>query len=253
MIAVTRALSPQISECELTFIQREPIDVPRAKAQHEAYERALEQAGARLIHLPADDRFPDSVFVEDTAVVLKELAILSSPGTASRAGEVAEIALVLSSFRRTSVIEPPATLDGGDVLVIDHTIFVGETSRTNDFGRQALARRVEPFGYTVVPVPVNGCLHLKTGCTAIGTDMLLVNPAFIDIRPFAGMEILEVADGEPFAGNSLTVGDTIFMAKSGVRTADLLRSRGYNVECLDISELEKAEAGLTCMSILVHE
>jgi dimethylargininase len=193
------------------------------------------------------------VFVEDTAVVLPELAILTSPGAESRAGEVTEMARALAPFRRILRVEPPATIDGGDVLVIGATVCVGETTRTNRAGVEALRALVEPHGYTVVTLRVDNCLHLKTGCTAVGTGLLLVNPDLVDMGAFTGVEVLHVAPGEHYAGNALSIGSTTFVPRSAPRTGDLLSSRGRDVRFVDISELEKAEAGLTCMSIVFDE
>jgi len=242
-VALTREVSPSLARCELTFLPREAIDLARAVAQHAAYCRLLESLGLEVVRLPADAAQPDCCFVEDTAVVLDELAVITHPGAPSRRGEVDVVAGALAPYRRLARIPDSARLDGGDVLVLGRRLFVGAT---------ALARLVAPFGYEVVPVPVTGCLHLKSAVTAIGDETVLANPAWADLAPLAGVEIVPVAAEEPWAANVLRVGDTVVAHAGFPRTLDRLAERGLGVRTVEVGEFLKAEAGVTCKSLLVR-
>jgi dimethylargininase len=246
--ALTRLPSPALPNCELTHIDRQPIDLPRAEAQHAAYCAALRAAGAEVRVLPALAEFPDSCFVEDTAVILPELVVRTRPGAPSRQGEVALIAPELPVDRPQVTIVAPGTLDGGDVLVVEQDIFVGLTARSNAEAVRQLAEAAGRFGYRVTGVPLAGALHLKTAASALPDGRVLVNADWLDPAIF-GRAWLASAAGEPFAANSLTVGETLFHA-AGARTAALLAEAGFPVVELDISEFAKAEAGLTCLSLV---
>ena len=251
-VALTREVSPSLARCELTFLPREAIDLARAVAQHAAYCRLLESLGLEVVRLPADAAQPDCCFVEDTAVVLDELAVIAHPGAPSRRGEVEVVAAVLAHHRPLARIPASARLDGGDVLVLGRRLFVGATARTDAAGATALARLVAPFGYEVVPVPVTGCLHLKSAVTAIGDETVLANPAWADLAPLAGVEIVPVAAEEPWAANVLRVGDTVVAHAGFPRTLDRLAERGLGVRTVEVGEFLKAEAGVTCKSLLVR-
>ena len=250
MIALTRAVSPTLGECELTHLERVPIDPGRAAAQHAAYEAELASAGCRIVAVPPAPELPDAVFVEDTAVALPGIAIITRPGAASRRPEVDGVAAVLSEFRPLEYLEPPATLDGGDVLVVGRTVFVGATARTNREGAAQLERILAPRGYTVVRVPVEGCLHLKTAVTRVDDDTVLLNPDWVEPHRFHSYRTLEVDPAEPHAANVLAVGDRLLVSAAHPRTAERLAG-GRTVVRVDVSELAKAEAGLTCCSVLV--
>ncbi len=250
LTAITRKVSPRLAACELEFLPRQPIDIARAQRQHHAYEALLEKLGARVISLPAEPGLPDSMFVEDAAVVLDEVALLMSPGTATRRGEVASIEKALAEFRPLERIELPATIEGGDVLCIGERLFVGLSSRTNQEGVRCLAAVLAPYGYEVFPVRVTGCLHLKSAVTYIGRNTLLANRAWFDAAPFVGYDWIDVDLQEPHAGNALAIGDTVVFPASFPKTRARLEAHGFRVESLDISELQKAESGLTCSSLL---
>jgi dimethylargininase len=252
-VALTRAVPASLARCELTHLSRVPIDVARAAAQHHEYEEALRSLGCAVRHIPAADDLPDSVFVEDIAVVLDEVAIVTRPGAESRRDERASVAAVLSEYRRLESIEPPATLDGGDVLRVGRTIFVGLSTRTNDEGARQLARIAQRFGYRVECIRTAACLHLKSAATAIDGDRLLCNPAWVDKEAFRGLDVIDVDPAEPHAANVLRLGHTIVCAAAHERTAADLRGRGYSVCAVDVSELAKAEAGVTCCSLIVEE
>jgi dimethylargininase len=248
--ALTRQVSPSFASCELTFLDRQPIDVAKAIEQHRGYEACLTGLGANVISLPADPAFPDGVFVEDPAIVLDEVAIITRPGAASRRGETESIAQALSDFRELRYIREPATLEGGDVLVVGRTLYVGLSRRTNREGIAQLADVLDSLGYRIVPVEVTGCLHLKSGACWAGGDVILVNREWIDAEQFRDFRIIEVPEEEPSAADVLPIGDTLLVPSNFVRTCELLRAAGINVRSIDVSELQKAEAGVTCMSLL---
>jgi dimethylargininase len=250
-VAITRAVSAGFASCELTCQPRVPIDVGAARAQHAAYERALAEAGYRIERLDADEAMPDSVFVEDMAVVFDEVAILTQPGAGSRRREMPAIAAALAAYRPLQQIQPPATIDGGDVLVAGRRVFVGISTRTNDAAIVQMRRLLGPHGYTVVGSAVRGCLHLKSAVTAIDDDRLLVNPERIDPAAFDGFTLVAIAPEEPGAANVLRLADRIVAAEAFPRTAARLEAIGVRVERVDASELAKAEGAVTCCSLIV--
>lgn len=193
---------------------------------------------------------PDSVFVEDVAVVLDELAVITRPGAASRQTETASVAEALSAFRPLKFIQPPATLEGGDVMRVDRTLYAGLTARTNLAGIEQLRTIVAPHGYEVRTVEAAGCLHLKTACAYLGAQMMLVNRRWINVQPLARFDLIDAPDDEPWAANTLTIGAKVLMADGFPQTRVLLEERGFDVLTIDISELQKAEAGVTCMSVI---
>jgi dimethylargininase len=250
LTAITRAVSPGIVHCELTFVARQPIDLAKAEEQHRAYHALLEKCGARVITLPPELALPDSMFVEDPAIVLDELAIILPLGTDTRRAEAASIAQALAKFRKLACVDLPGTVEGGDVLRVGRRLFAGVSSRTNAEGIRQLASILAPYGYEVISVAVTGCLHLKSAVTYIGRNTLLANRGWFDTRPFSGFEWIEVAPEEPHAANALMIGGTVIFPASFPRTRARLESRGFHVTPLDISELQKAESGLTCSSLL---
>lgn len=249
-VALTRDVSSNIADCALSFVQRQPIDAERALRQHAEYEKVLSWLGAQVISLPAEPQLPDSVFVEDTAVVVDEVAVMTAPPLPSRRAEIPSIVTALAPYRPLRFVEGQATLEGGDVLRVGRILYVGLTRRTNAEGAAQLASLLEPYGYEVRMVQVDGCLHLKTACTSVGPNTLLVNPQWVDVAAFEGMELVEVPSTEPGAANALLIGEAVLMAQSFPETRMLLEERGRHVETVDVSELEKAEAGVTCCSIL---
>ena len=252
-VALTREPAQDLSACELTHLARQPIDAARAAEQHRAYRKVLEECGARVVALPALDEMPDSVFVEDTTIVLEELAVLTSPGARSRRGEVQAIEAEVARLRAVARISLPATIEGGDVLRVGRKIYVGLSPRTNADGVAALRSLAAPHGYEVLKVEMHGCLHLKSGCTAIDDGTILVNPEWIDADAFREYEMVAVHAAEPWAANTLRVGSSICVGAAFPRTAEMLSSLGYDVRAIDVSEFAKAEGGLTCMSLLFSE
>ncbi|MGC1905862.1 MAG: arginine deiminase family protein [Candidatus Acidiferrum sp.] len=250
LTAITRAVSPSIVDCELTFVDRQPIHLAKAQSQHHDYELLLEKLGAKVISLPAEPTLPDSMFVEDPAIVLDELAVIFPLGTKSRQPEAPSLAKALAPFRKLAHVTAPASIEGGDVLCIDRTLYVGQTTRTNPEGIRQLAEIVAPHNYKVVPVPVTGCLHLKSGVTWVGGVTLLANRPWFDTTPFSGFKWIDVDSVEPHAANALALGDTVIFPASFPLTRAKIESAGFHVTPLDISELQKAESGLTCSSLI---
>jgi len=250
-LAITREVSPAILHCQLTHLDRQPIDLDRARAQHRAYEASLAALGCSVQRLPPEPELPDSVFVEDTAVVLDELAVLTRPGAAARRAEVVSMAAALEPHRACTPIQPPGTLDGGDVLVIERTVYVALSSRTNAEGITQLRRLLEPHGYPVRTVFLTGCLHLKSAVTQVGPDVLLLNPAWVDPEAFPALRSVSIDPAEPFAANALRIGTVVLYPREHPRTADRLRSLGIELRTVETSELAKAEGGVTCCCVLV--
>ncbi|MBZ5618280.1 MAG: dimethylargininase [Acidobacteriia bacterium] len=248
--AITRAVSPAMNQCELAYLPRQAIDAGKAAGQHRRYESCLRELGARVISLAPEPELPDAVFVEDPAVVMDEVAVLTRMGAESRRQEADSLARALAPFRPLRWLRAPATLEGGDVMRAGRTVFVGASSRTNAEGIRQLAEALSPFAYDVQAVEVRGCMHLKTGCTYLGEGTLLANREWIDTAGLETFRILDVAPEEPWAANVLTIGDTLVMPDAFPGTAGLLEREGWKVRTLDVSELMKAEAGMTCMSIL---
>jgi dimethylargininase len=250
LIAITRDVSPSIGRCELTHLPRVSIDVAKARAQHRAYEETLRGLGVEIVALPAEPALPDSVFVEDAAVVLDECAVITRPGAVSRRPETDSIAAALRPYRALSFIHDPGTLDGGDVMRVGRTIFVGLSGRSNRQAIDELAGIVGPFGYRVIGVPVSGCLHLKSAVTPIAEDALLINPGWVNPRDFSGFRLIEVDPSETQAANALRAGHGILYPAAFPKTRSRLEAEGFRIVPVDVSELAKAEGAVTCCSLL---
>ena len=252
-LALTRPVSESIARCQLTFQRREPIDIGLAREQHAAYEQALAECGCTVERLPAADDLPDAVFVEDTAVVLDEIAIITRPGAEARRPEVAVVARRLAELGPVCAVTGPATIDGGDVLRAGRRLYVGLTSRTNEAGHRALARIAGPLGYAVIPVPVRDCLHLKSAASWLGGERVLVDAARLPEAVFAGLEVHVVPRGEAAAANVLALGDSVLIPDGFPRTRALLEGVGARCRTVANSELAKAEGGLTCCSLILED
>jgi dimethylargininase len=251
IIALTHTPPAALERGERTFVSRSPIDFPLALRQHAAYCGLLSECGAQVITLDVNREHADAVFIEDTAVVLDEVAVMASPGAESRRPEPPGIEPELRKFREVRRIELPATLDGGDVVVTGKTILVGASDRTNEAGARALGEFAAPFGYQTRRVPLRDCLHLKSACCALPDGRLLVNPAWLgDGAPLDDFQLIDIPGDEPFAADFATVSDTVIMSATNPRTADMIRSHGFDVRATPLSEFEKAEGGVTCLSII---
>jgi dimethylargininase len=250
MLALTHVPSPAMTDGLRTHVARVSIDLGRAARQHEEYCRLLRRCGADVHTLDVNRDLPDCAFIEDTAVVLDELAVLTSMGTEARRPELAGIEPELRKYRQVERVEAPALLEGGDVLRVGRTLLVGLSARTNLAGVRALEAIVRRHGYEVVPVAVRQCLHLKTAGTALDDRRLLVNPAWLDVQALRGFELVRVPDEEPWAANVARVGGHVCVAAAHGRTAEMLGELGFAVQPIDLSEFAKAEGGVTCLSLL---
>ncbi|MGH7499183.1 MAG: dimethylarginine dimethylaminohydrolase family protein [Gemmatimonadales bacterium] len=250
MIALTRDVSPGINACELTHLAREPIDVQRATEQHRRYEELLQELGCEVHRVAAAPELPDGVFVEDTAIVLDEIAVITRPGAESRRAETGAVAAAMAAYRGVVSVIAPGTLDGGDVLRVGRALYVRISARSNVEGASQLARLTGRYGYSVHQVEVTGCLHLKSAVTEVADGTLLHNPAWVDRGAFDGLELIEVDPSEPFGANALRVGSAVVYATAWDRTRRRLERRGIHTTPVDASELAKAEAGVTCCSLI---
>jgi len=250
LVAMTREISAQIGRCELTYKARAAIDVDLARAQHRQYQECLRSLGCSIRCLPAEPELPDSVFVEDTAIVLDELAIITRPGAVSRRPETHSVAQALLPYRPLARIEAPATLDGGDVLRVGKRLFVGLSHRSNEAAVRQLSKLLAGAGYTVLGVSVQGCLHLKSAVTQVAEDTLLINRDWVECSTFGSMRFLDVDPGEPGAANALRVGNGIVVSSEYAATRRRLEAQGFAVCPVDASELAKAEGGVTCCSLI---
>jgi dimethylargininase len=250
LTAITRKISPAITRCELTHLERQPIDLEKADVQHKEYEQILRSIGVKVISLPVEADLPDSVFVEDAAVVLDEVAVITRPGAESRRPEAASIAAALSPFRKLVYLHSPATLDGGDVLTIGKTIYIGVSSRSNLDAIHQMQNILSPFNYLIEGVDVSGCLHLKSAVTRVSKKTLLINPEWVGKKSFPGMGFIEIDPGEPCAANGLLVGEKVIYPNAFPKTLARLERAGIDVITLDTSELAKAEGAVTCCSLV---
>ena len=253
LLAYTRAVSPALADCELTHLERTPIDVSRAADEHAAYEARLASLGALIRRLPAEADLPDAVFVEDTALVLDEVAVVTRPGAPSRRGETQSVAAALAPHRPLRWIEEPGTMDGGDLLATTgRRVYVGLSSRTNAEAIGQLARLLAPWSYTVIPVEFGGCLHLKSAATEVRDDLMLLNPDWLDPAVFLHHRAVRVDPDEAHAANALALAGQVIHPAHHPLTRRRLEAEGLRVSPLEMAELAKAEAGVTCCSLLVR-
>lgn len=251
-VALTRLPCPGLVDCALTFLERQPIDMERALAQHAGYRALLAELGYKVVALPARDDLPDSVFVEDATVVLDECAVVPRMGNDKRRLEAGLLAQELARFRPLALMDGAGRLDGGDVFRVGKRLYAGRSTRSDDAGIAELARLTAPLGYTVHTIEVGGALHLKTAVTPLDDATLLLNPAWVEPAAFAdGFDIIEIDPTEPFAANALRTPLGVVMPAGAPRTIARVVAAGFAVREFDQSELAKAEAGLTCMSVLI--
>jgi dimethylargininase len=255
LLVIAREVSASLADCELTHIDREAVDVARARTQHGAYLDVLRGLDIEVRCLPADDRFPDAVFVEDAALVFEELAVITRPGAASRRGETDALAEALAPHRRLARLDDPATLDGGDVIVMERDVFVGLSSRTNEHGVEQLARALHDTGRRVHGVELNDCLHLKTAACRVGPSTILYQADWVDPGVFGdGFTFLESDPAEPFAANAVWLGERgVIHAEAYPKTRARLEAAGLTVHTVPADELARAEGGVTCCALLVHD
>jgi len=249
--AITRDISPRFNECEITHIERTPIDLDIARAQHRGYVDALKKLGCVVLELPAEADLPDSVFVEDTAFILPEAAVITRPGADSRKPETGSIIEALSPHIKLLHIQEPATLDGGDVLVVGKQIFIGLSTRSNNDAIDQLKGMLGEYGYSITGVQLHDCLHLKSAVTRVDDNTLLINKNLVDTEPFTEYELIEVDPSEPHAANCLPIGDSIIFPTSFPKTRTKLEERGFTIVSVEVGELAKAEGAVTCCSLII--
>lgn len=251
MRAVVRRPSPRIADGEVTHIDREPMNTALAFEQHGAYVALLSDLGCELVWAPEIADHPDGLFVEDALVVIGNHALLTRPGAPSRVGEVdSMVALVEELGLVARRVVAPGTIDGGDVLVTDRHVFVGRSTRTNDHGIEQLAAFAAQTGRATVSVEVHGCLHLKTAITALPDGALIAVAEFVTPEIFERYGYVVRRAPERSGGDVLFTNGTVVLPGNAPLTAALLRAQGYGVREIDVSELQKIEAGVTCMSVL---
>jgi dimethylargininase len=251
-IAITRDVSPRFNECEITHIDRTPINVEVACAQHRGYVGALKALGCEVVELPAEPDLPDSVFVEDTAFILPEAAVITNPGADSRKPETESIVRALSPLKKLLRIHEPATIDGGDVLVLGKKIFVGLSTRSNQDAIHQLNEMLGELGYTATGVTLHDCLHLKSAVTQVDERTLLINKHWVNTQHFESFDLIEVDPSEPYAANCLPIGDSIIYPNAFPKTRARLEARGYKIVGVDVDELAKAEGAVTCCSLILQ-
>lgn len=252
LTAITREVNTALADCELTYLSRTPIDVATAARQHDDYRALLSALGCAVVELPTAPGLADSVFIEDTALVLDELAVLCRPGADSRRAEVEGVAEALRSYRRLAMIEAPGTVDGGDLLHVGDVIFAGLSTRSNQAGIDQLAAIVAAYGITVVGVATESCLHLKSAVSQCAPGTLLINPRWIDREIFAAYELIAVDSEEPHAANALLLDERVIYPTSFPRTLEKLLAHGVDVHTVDVGELQKAEGAVTCCSLIIR-
>ncbi|HNX98441.1 MAG TPA: arginine deiminase family protein [Candidatus Aminicenantes bacterium] len=246
--AIVRTPGPDFAAGLTTATLGEP-DYELMRTQHEAYVQELTRAGLQVEVLDPLPGFPDSYFVEDPAVILPDVAIVTRPGALARRGEAAAIAPVLARYRPLARIEEPGTLDGGDVLVVGPRVFVGISERTNRAGFDQFRAIVARHGRVAIPVPVGAGLHLKSGVNLVAPGTLLLVPSFAGRTEFAGYRTLTVPAGEEYAANVLWLGDRLLHPTGFPATEERLATLGTTLVGIDTSEARKMDGGLTCMSL----
>lgn len=251
-LAITRDISPRFNECEITHIDRTPINLDVARAQHHGYVQALKNLGCAVLELPAEPNLPDSVFVEDTAIILPEVALLTRPGADSRKPEVDSILWALTPYRKLVRITAPGTVDGGDVLVLGKNIFVGLSTRSDQAAVDQMNQLLGPYGYQVTGVELHDCLHLKSAVTRVDDSTLLINRRWVDVEHFEGFRLIDIDPSEPYAANCLPVNGAIIYPTSFPETRKKLEDKGYTVKAVSVDELAKAEGAVTCCSLVIE-
>jgi dimethylargininase len=251
LLALVRPPSPSLQQGERSYIGRDPINFSLAEQQHANYVAALREAGAEIVEVAAAPELPDAVFIEDTALVLDTIAVIARPGAESRRAETPAVAEVLERYRPLEYAQAPATFDGGDILTIGRTVYIGRGGRTNAAGIEFLADLLREHDYQVVPVQHSGCLHLKSAVNFLGDDSVVINPEWVPREVFARFAQVDVDPDEPMGASALAVGRELLLSSDYPRTVQRIKARGFKPRVLDFSEFHLAEGGLTCPSIIL--
>ena len=247
IIAIVRKPGPSFKQAISANPRNLPIDIKLACLQHDRYVAALKKIKVAVISLPSLQKYPDGPFVEDTTVILDHVALACPNKEKSRQGEGSNIHKEIKKFMPIEKLTHPVTLDGGDVLTTEEEIFVGISDRTNRDAIDALAKFTQK---PVIPVEVFSGLHLKTSVSYLGNNILVLDPSSIDISPLRGFKWIEIGKPNRYSSNCLAIGDTVLLSKRSDELANKIRQERYKTIQLDISEFEKADGGLTCMSII---
>ena len=225
-------------------------DYEKSVLQHQRYVKALEDLGLQVMVLPMDDRFPDSVFVEDTAVVTPDFGIVTRPGAPTRRDEVVEMERVLNRyFVDTERIDYPGTVDGGDVMQADNRFFIGISKRTNEDGAEQLSKKLQKHGFEVSILKVENTLHLKSDMAYLGDDILVVTQNFANHPDYKAFKKIVVPEEERYAANCIRINGTVLVAEGFPKTRELIEKEGFNTVALDVSEFRKLDGGLSCLSL----
>jgi dimethylargininase len=246
--AIVRTVPDSYDRCVRTTVEK--IDVDLARRQHAEYCNALQKLGLKLIWIEGDNNLPDSCFVEDTAVIFGEKAVICNMKIKSRFKEVVEVTKTLEKLKETYYIKPPATIDGGDVLKIEDKVFVGLSTRTNLQAVHQLGKILENSNLEIVPVKIHNVLHLKSACTYLGNNYVIVSKGHFDTEILRDYEKIVVPREEEYAADCLAINGTILMAKGYPKTKRLIEKEGFFVKELETSEFRKGEGALTCLSII---
>ncbi|GAB4187974.1 MAG: arginine deiminase family protein [Calditrichia bacterium] len=242
-------IPPLTCDQGLTTHYEKNIDINLLKFQHATYLSTLQSLNIQLEVLPALEKYPDSYFVEDTAIILPELIILTNPGAQERRGEVIHMAPILNKYRSCKSIIAPGTLDGGDIIVAEKKIFAGESNRTNKEGIAQLQKHVQPLGYEVFTIPVKEGLHLKSGANYLGDHIFISTPALSDF--FSEYTVILTEPNEEYSANCLHINGTLLFPEGYPKTAEKCIKEGFRLQLLDVSEIRKMDGGLTCMSLRI--
>lgn len=248
--AIVRNIPNSFQQCITGFSGKFPIDVTLAQQQHEHYCHTLVDLGLKLVRIEADDYLPDCCFTEDTAIVTDGLGIISFPGTESRHAEIIEMEKALTTYKKIQHIAAPATIEGGDVLKIGKKLFIGHSARTNEEGIKQVAGLVNELGYEVIPVKIHNTLHLKTVCTYLGNNCIIYADGHFDENIFSEYDKIIVPVTESYCANTLAVNGKVLIPKGFPLTRSLIGNKGYSIIELDMSEIEKADGALTCLSVI---
>jgi dimethylargininase len=250
--AIVREVPDTLNKCVRAYSPRQTVELELARSQHEAYCKALQGRRLELIRIPADNSFPDCVFVEDPAIVYKENAIVCNMGARSRVGEIIKVREVLGRiFKKVTQINARATIEGGDVLKLRGDLFVGLTSRTNMEGVNQLRMALKNEDCRITPVKVENILHFKSACSYIGDDYIVANPGYFDLGVFSAFKLITLPKKEAYAANCLAINGMVYVSRGYPMTRRLIEKEGFDTEELDVSEFKKCEGSLTCLSIIL--
>lgn len=248
--AIVRGVPSTYDKCIKSPEIESTVNVELAKQQHLQYCETLRQVGLTLIPIDADDRYPDCCFVEDPAFVIGDKAIISNMGAKSRIGEEKEVENTLSKFKKVYKIDPPGTIEGGDVLRINEKIYIGLSKRTNRFAIHQVNNVVSEYGYQVIPVKIEYMLHLKSACTYLGNNSIVMSPGHFDEDIFSEYNKIVIPKIEAHGANCLCVNGKVLVQKGCPQTVELIENEGFETVQIDLSEFRKGGGSLSCLSII---